>query len=398
MAQPARSRPPDDRTADPEVLETLRRANRRPGRWIALGVGVFALVALITWWVWPTGEQDGGWQQETVTRGPLVMTVTAVGKLEPVDSVEIGSDLSGRLETVAVRTNDPVTAAEELARLDPEPFENVVAQARAQVASARAALTQARVNLESGKRDQGRAARLLEDGAVTQVEADNADLAVEVGEANVSAARAQLAQATATLERAEDDLRDSVITSPIDGVVTQRYVDPGQTVVSAMQATPLFEIASDLGQMKAEVGIDEADIGVVSEGLPATFTVSAWPNRVFEATVASVDIAPDPTQAVVTYDAELRISNDDLALRPGMTATADIEIGRLDDVLQVPGAALRFTPKNAEPGKGPTVWRLVDKAPQPIAVTVLGSDGARSAIAGEGVTDDLVVLVGGEVR
>ena len=300
VAQPAKSLHTEStHTADPEVLATLKRANRRPGRWLGIGVGAAALAALVTWWVWPSADSEAGWETEAVTQGPLVMTVTAVGQLEPVDSVEIGSDLSGRIETVAVRANDEVLAGQELARLDPEPFENLVTQSRAQVASARAALTQASVNLTSSQRDEGRLGRLLGEGAATQAEYDNAQLAVQVGKASVAAARAQLDLALAALDRAQDNLRDSVITSPIDGVVTQRYVDPGQTVVSAMQATPLFEIASDLKQMKAEVGVDEADIGAVSEGLPATFTVSAWPNRVFQATVASVAIAPDPAQAVL---------------------------------------------------------------------------------------------------
>ena len=159
---------------------------------------------------------------------------------------------------------------------------------------------------------------------------------------------------------------------PLHNTLTQRHVDPGQTVVSSLQATPLFEVASDLAQMEAEVAVDEADIGRVSAGQPATFTVTAWPDRTFNAVVHSVDIAPDPNETVVVYDAELRLNNADLALRPGMTATAEIEVGRLEGVLLVPSAALRYSPKimlqggrmvGEVSGDQPKVWTLKNDTP-----------------------------------
>ncbi len=165
-----------------------------------------------------------------------------------------------------------------------------------------------------------------------------------------------------------------------------------------MQATPLFDIASDLGQMLAKVGVDEADIGRVVAGQPARFTVSAWPDRTFDARVYTVDLAPDPTQAVVTYDAELRLENADGALRPGMTATASIEVGRVDDALLVPAQALRYRPAGLEVPEEPAVWRLDGKKPAPVHVHVLGNDGSTAAIEASDLAEGDLVIIGGNGR
>jgi len=382
------SEPP---SPDAEVAETLRQGRRRPGRWLWVGAGVIGVGGLLTWAFWPTSGEQDRWELGDVTQGDLVVRVTAVGPLAAVDSVEVGSDLSGRIERVLVDVNDRVSEGQELARIEPARYENAVAQVEASLAQARASLRQAQVQLESADLDLERASSLASQGAMTQAELDTARITRDAQRAAVAAARASVAYQQAALDRAREDLADSVIVSPIDGVVTQRHVDPGQTVVSSLQATPLFEVASDLAQMEAEVAVDEADIGRVRAGQPATFTVTAWPDRTFEAEVHSVDIAPDPTQAVVVYDAELRLDNTDLALRPGMTATAEIEVGRLDDVLLVPSAALRYTPRTmiqggqmiAPPGEGPRVWTLQDDKPVPVDVTVLGSDGRQTAVQGE---------------
>jgi HlyD family secretion protein len=174
--------------------------------------------------------------------------------------------------------------------------------------------------------------------------------------------------------------------------MVHRYVEPGQTVVSAMQATPLFEVASDLHALKIEAGVDEADVGRVRGGQAAAFTVSAWPERTFLATVASVDLAPDPDATVVSYKAELRVGNPDLALLPGMTATAEIEVASLQDVVQVPATALRYHLRGADSSED-TVYVLVDNEPQAMKVEVLGTDGLTVAV--DGVEPGTAVIVGG---
>jgi HlyD family secretion protein len=400
VTDPRIETPPDadQDPPDPEVLATLARDGRGPGRWIALIIAVALLAALGGYLAWPRGDPAAGWEQRPAVRGDLPLTVTAVGKLDPVDSVQVGSDLSGRLIEVVVRANDRVAAGQVIARLDPEPFDNAVVQAEAQLASARAVVVQAQANLTAAERDIDQLGRLVAQGAATRAELERAQTAVEVGRANLRGARAQRDQAAAARDRAGDNLRHSAIVAPIAGVVARRYVDPGQTVVSAMQATPLFDIASDLGQMLAKVGVDEADIGRVAAGQAARFTVSAWPEREFRARVFSVDLAPDPAQAVVTYDAELRLENADLALRPGMTATASIEVGRVDGALLVPAQALRFTPRGATPPAEPSVWRLRGRTAEPVAVHILGSDGSTTAIEADALTAGDLVIVGGSGR
>lgn len=399
--QPDGQAEPPSTTPDPEVAETLRQGRRRPGRWLLVALGAIALIALLTWVFWPTSGEQARWELGQVAQHDLVVQVTAVGPLAALDTVEVGSDLSGRIERVLVEVNDHVIVGQELARIEPARYENAVAQAEASVAQARASLRQAQVQLEATQLDLGRAQRLAKSNAITQAELDTARITHEAQQASVAAARASLAYQQAALARAKEDLADSVIVSPIDGVVTQRHVDPGQTVVSSLQATPLFEVASDLAQMEAEVAVDEADIGRVSAGQPATFTVTAWPDRTFNAVVHSVDIAPDPNETVVVYDAELRLDNADLALRPGMTATAEIEVGRLEGVLLVPSAALRYSPKimlqggrmvGEVSGDQPKVWTLKNDTPVAVPVEVLGSDGRLTAVRGELTVGQSVVL------
>lgn len=345
--------------------------------WSSLGLGI-GLVALVGC----SGNKDGpGYETQAATQGALVMEVTAVGTLQPMESVDIGSDLTGQVSEVLVEPNDEVEAGQVLAHLEPRPFQIVVSESKAAVASAKAAIKQAQVNLEKATTDLARTKRLVEQGAATQVEMLNASTQVELFKAQLSSSKAQLLQAQAGYARAMENLDDTTITSPIQGVVLQRQVEPGQTVVSSMSATTLFTVASDLKRMKAEVDIDEADVARLAPGQTAIFTVSAWSDRSFEAEVARVDLSPDPTSAVVVYVAELHLDNPDLALRPGMTATATIETGRLEDGLLVPSAALRFLPEGASKS-GTQVWILEGGKPVAVNVELLGSDGMHSAVSG----------------
>jgi len=382
---------------DPEVLAAIRPKRRfRVVGWL-VGLGGLGALALCGGLWAGFGGREQVYQAEMTRQGDLVTTVTAVGALEPLDSVEIGSDLSGRVTAVLVRVNDHVHAGDVLVRLDPSAYESTVAQSRAQVRSAEASVQQAWVTLRQRELERDRSSKLLALGASTAVEVEGAQLAWEAAEAALASTQAQLSLQRATLDRAEDQLEHTVITSPIDGVVTQRLVDPGQTVVSSMAATALLQIASDLAALKAVVDVDEADVGRVAIGQPAAFTVSAWPNRGFTAEVSTLDLAPDASQSVVVYPAELNVRNDDLSLRPGMTATAEIEIDRLVDQLLVPAAALRFSPKNADEAEATRVWVLpaAGKAPTAVPVEVIASEGAWTAItASPALAAGTSVLVG----
>ncbi|MBN2797745.1 MAG: efflux RND transporter periplasmic adaptor subunit [Deltaproteobacteria bacterium] len=377
-------------TPEPEALALLAPPKRR-SRWLWIGGGAALALLALSRVIWSGGGSEGQWETAEVGEGALELTVTAVGQLEPITSVEVSSELSGRVLEVLVLANDPVAAGQVLARLDPEPFESAVTQAAASAEASRAAVEQARVTLRAAELHLGRTTRLEARGAATAVEVEDAQVKVDAARATLSSARAQLDQAVAALDRKRQDVEKSVITSPIDGVVIRRQVEPGQTVVSAMQATSLFEVASDLGDLRAEVGVDEADVGRVAAGQSAHFTVSAWPDRVFEARVVTVDLAPDATASVVSYQTELHIDNAARLLRPGMTATAEIDVERLDGVAQVPTEALRFRPEDREPPAGSHLWTLSEGALVPVPITVLGSAGTLTAV--DGVAPGSVVVL-----
>lgn len=390
-----RAEPPDaDAGPDPEVVATLRGGGRRWGWWIA-GLLVVALAVFAT--VRLTRPPTILWQTAPVTLGDLTLEVTAVGQLEPLESVEVGSDLTAKVATVAVEVNDPVEAGSVLATLDATDFDHAVTQAQAQLASMKASLAAARVTRRAAEVDLGRVRVLQDRGVIAPADVETAELSLDSAVAQVAVAEAQVAQARSSLAAARSRLDDTRITAPIVGVVTRRLVDPGQTVVSAMQATPLFEVASDLARMKAEVAVDEADVGAVEPGQEATFTVSAWPDRTFTATVTRIDVAPQTEAGVVTYDAELHIDNADLALRPGMTATALIDVRSLAGVLQVPPASLRFDPADVTPPEGDHLWVLgADDEPVSVPVEVLGSDGQQTAVRSRSLQAGDAVIVGSE--
>ncbi|MEQ1567411.1 MAG: efflux RND transporter periplasmic adaptor subunit [Myxococcota bacterium] len=378
-------------TASPADLAVLEGPRRRWRWWV--GAAVLAAAGLGTWAATRTGAEPE-WETALVTRGPLVQKVTAVGPLEPLQSVEIGSDLTGTLSEVLVDENATVHKGDVLARLEPDTFENTVQQAEAAARSARAAWNKAAVEQERAVQERERSGRLVERGAATRLELDEATLTARAAAASVAASWAAVQQAEASLARARQDLGDTVITTPIDGVVIHRWVEPGQTVVSSMSATSLFEVATDLRALSVEVEVDEADIGLVQVGQPASFTVSAWPERTFDATVQGVDLAADDAATVVVYGTELRVDNADGALRPGMTVTAEIQVGRIDDALLVPAAAMRYRPQSAaEVPSGDHLWTVAGEQLVATPVRVLGSDGTSVAV--EGVSEGAAVVIGG---
>lgn len=380
-------------TPTPEDLAVLKSPRRR--RW-AWALALLALVSGVGGFLWSTRKApaNAGYETELVRRGDFTQRVTAVGKLAPLQHVELGSDLGGKVIEVRVKENDRVKAGEVLARLDPEPFESAVTQARASVASAQASLQKAKLDKEHAEGDLARVSQLIAAGAAATGELDDARYALDAAKSAIHMANAALDQARSVLERAQQDLENADIRSPIDGVVLHRLVDPGQTVVSAMSATALFDVASDLSALELEVSVDEADIGHVKVGQKASFTVTTWPDKVFEASVISIDPAADEQASVVVYGTHLLVTNPEGELRPGMTATAQIEVGDAQDVLLVSTRALRFRPIDVDGPDGPALWTLEGEQPVAVPVTVVASNGLDVEIRGEGLTEGMSVLVG----
>jgi HlyD family secretion protein len=377
-------------------------------RWLYLGGAGVAAVLLLAWALRGNGERVR-YTTEPARRGPLVVSVTATGALEPTVKVDIGSELSGTIRTVEVDWNDTVKVDQVLARLDTARLEAQVLQSRASLEAARARVAQTKASLKEAEAQLARLrhVREISGGKVPSVqELDAAEAALSRARADVASAEAAVAQAQATLETQETDLGKAVIRSPVDGVVLVRAVEPGQTVAASLQAPVLFTLAGDLAHMQLEVSVDEADVGQVEAGQTATFTVDAWPDLVFDAKVEQVRFGAETLEGVVTYATVLAVDNSERRLRPGMTATAEIVVRKVDDALLVPNAALRFVPPEPSgstsnglarvflPGprfrRGPRdeqapqreqrVFVLRDGAPEAVSVATGGSDGAFTEI------------------
>ncbi|MCA9513873.1 MAG: efflux RND transporter periplasmic adaptor subunit, partial [Myxococcales bacterium] len=287
------------------------------------------------------------WQTQAVERGELRTTISATGTLKPTRIVTVGAEVGGRILSVEARENDRVTKGQVLVRLDPETLNAQLEQAQASEDAATANVAEARASLAQAQRDEKRAKELAAKGISSAQTLEQAKSARSLASARVTAALAQEKLAKAKVQGVETDLAKAVIVAPIDGIVLTRYVEPGQAVVSSLQTPTLFEIAEDLTHMELQLDIDEADVGVVQAGQKATFTVDAYADKQFEATVEKVYFASTTTNNVVTYPAILTVDNSDLLLRPGMTSAATITTGVAENALIVPNAALRFSPRAA---------------------------------------------------
>ena len=347
------------RSLDEIVADEDHRGRRRRWVWLA-GLLVLIGAGVTLWWFGrpqPAAMHER-FELQTLSSGEVAREVVATGRLEARGAVEVGAEISGRVVSVEVDHEDRVEVGQALVRFDTESLDAQVAQAKAAVASAKAALAQAKVSLLEAERRELQAQTLHKQGFESHENFQAAKSATELAEAQVDAAAAALSAQRASYELTKTQASKAVIESPIAGVVISRYVDPGQTLAASFQTPTLFVIAEDLGRMKVVTPIDEADIGELTLGQRATFTVDAYPDMVFEAELVELRQEARIVQSVVTYDAVLYVENPEHKLRPGMTASVRIETARADDVLRVPTAALRFRPPGealpAETGVG--VW------------------------------------------
>ncbi len=394
----------------------------RRKKW-ALGAVCVAVVAAFSWWL---GSKEAGprYLTEAVTQGVLQVEVTANGTLEAEQKVTIGSELSGIVENVLVDVNDPIKHGQVLIELDTAKLKASVEKAKAALASAQAAQKEAVATLNEANAKYKRLlnVRKLSGGKTpAQTELDEQAAVVARAQASVDTAAAQIQTAQAELETAQTDLTKAYISSPIDGVVLARSVEPGYAVAASLQAVELLTLASDLRTLELEIDVDEADVSVVKPGQKATFTVSAYPNKNFPATLTKVAYGPTESDTnVVTYTAYLKVSNEELLLRPGMTATARIVTENRENALLVPNTALRFAPSVSKGSgsavdslmMGPprqsnkvskevggvttqrknTVWVLRGGNAQEVDIITGASDGTRTeVISGDLKSGDLVI-------
>ena len=367
-----------------------------------------------------------------VESGPLTAVVAATGTLNPVVSVQVGSQVSGQIKEILVDFNSPVKAGQLIARIDPETFQLRVRQAEADLEATRAAfavqraeLARARASLADAQRDYERKKLLVERNFISAAERDKAQTSYDVALASTQVAEAQASNSAAVvkqrdsqLEQAKVDLERTAIRSPVDGIVVKRSVDTGQTVAASLQAPELFIIAKSLTDMQVETSIDEADVGRIRLGQKSGFTVDAFPGRSFEGSVMQVRKSAQVVSNVVTYMVIISAANPDLVLLPGMTANVRIVVAHKDKVLKVLNTALRFKPaggaddKPAAPAPrvapgsagasrgggaaaGGKVW-VLDNDGKPKAVSIrLGlSDGTLTEVVSGELTEGSEVVVG----
>src|SRR5689334_5472144 len=309
-----------------------------------------------------------------LTRGDIVDTVGATGTLQAVTTVQVGSQVSGNIQWLGADFNSIVKKGQVIARLDPSLFEaqlqqvqaNLV-QARANLTKARSELDRARVQLTDAQQKFNRAQELSSKQLLAASELDSAKVAVDTAtaavasqQASVTQSQAQVTQAEASVNQSQVNRDHTVILAPIDGIVTQRNVDVGQTVAASMQAPTLFIIAADLAEMQVNANIDEADVGRIRPGQNVSFRVDAYPTDNFVGTVTQVRLQPVVVQNVTTYGAVITVPNRQLKLKPGMTANLKIEIAKRTNALRIPNAALRFRPTDE-------VFAALNQTPPPEA-------------------------------
>ncbi|MGZ9030776.1 MAG: efflux RND transporter periplasmic adaptor subunit [Burkholderiaceae bacterium] len=312
---------------------------------LLLGLLMVALVVGGGWW-FAAGRKDDAPQFRTakVEKGPITATVSSTGTLNPVTSVQVGSQVSGQIKELFVDFNSPVKQGMLIARIDPETFQYRVRQAEADLEAARSGAGRAEVALINADRDLKRSKELVARNFVSPAELDRAQSTYDLAAAELRTARAVIQQRNAALASARVDLSRTEIRAPVDGVVIKRTVDVGQTVAASLQAPELFVIARDLRDMQVETSIDEADVGRIRVGQRASFTVDAFPGRPFAGEVKSVRKAAQNVQNVVTYIAIISANNERGELLPGMTANVRITTDSRESVLKVANSALRFRP------------------------------------------------------
>ncbi len=344
-----------------------------------------------------------------VTRGSVVAKVSATGTLDPVDTVQVGTQVSGTIATLGADFNEPVRQGQTIATLDQAVFSSQVTQAEATVIRLRAELQRAKVQLDDSKLKLSRAEQLAQRQLIAAQEVDTARSDTKVAEVTVSSAEAQLNQAVAALDQAKVNLSHTVIVSPVSGIVLSRNVEVGQTVAAGLQAPTLFIIARNLDTLQLNARVDESDVGRVKPNQPVTFTVDAYPGKDFTGKVRQVRLQPTVTNNVVSYTTVIDVPNPEQQLKPGMTATLDIEVARADDVLQVPTAALRFTPTDAmlestgsapeantarKGGRGSQVWIQTATGIAPLTVRAGLTDNVTVEVTGPGLEEGEQVVTG----
>ena len=372
--------------------QPIQRRTRPASLWI---IGILCLLLVGAGYLYLTTAQDSTIRFKTaaVERGTIARVVTATGTVEPVLSVEVGSEVSGTIQSLQADFNSIVSAGDVIARIDPEPFQARLEQEQASLLSAKARLAQADAELSLKKRDLMRAKALLKQGFISQADLDVEQTEYQSAVAQVDLHRALVNQAIAAVDAVQFDLDHTIIYSPVDGTVIDRKINAGQTVAASFQTPALFIIAEDLTRMRVIAHVGEADIAEVAQEQPVTFRVDAYSDREFSGRVTQVRIASKEEDTVVTYDVAIDVDNPKLLLKPGMTADVEIVVESVTEALVIPNVALRFSPPAASSAEAQThdaaIAETGSDETHRSSVWILGADGTpRKMMMGVGLADD----------
>jgi len=410
-----------------EIRINEKELEGKKRRWIFLFLLIFVIGVSIFLFLRKKEERHSiKYITEEVKKGDLIVTVTATGNLQALNQVNVGVEVSGTIEKIYVDYNQHVKKGQILAKLDLSKFEAQVYRSEARLKAAEAAFMKAEADLRLAKINMRRlrkAYRLSHGKVPSKIELDEAEARLRAAEAAVNSAKADIYEAKADLKYYKTELSKAIIYSPMDGIVLEKHVEEGQTVAAAFKTPTLFTIAEDLRRMELHVDVDEADIGKVKVGQDATFTVDAYPNRIFFAKVREVRFAPKIVEGVVTYETILDVDNRDLALRPGMTATAKIIVKKIKDAILIPNKALRFvfpkkikkkkekrgflsmiiphppkrfaTERKIESFKGRKrrIWILKGGRPVPVIITIGETDGVMTQVLSGNIKPGTKVII-----
>jgi HlyD family secretion protein len=380
-------------------------ALRRNAGTIVILLVVAATIAGPILWLRSRPAPSVKYRTESISRKAITGKVIASGTLSALVTVQVGTQVSGKIDKLYADYNTRVKAGEIVAKIDPQTYKALADQAEGNYLAAQASVSKAEADARGAERTYARTKALHDQGIDSQSDVDNALTLSESSRAAVEVAKAQVVQTRAALDLARVNLSYTNIVAPIEGVVISRSVDVGQTVAASLSAPTLFTIAEDLTKMQVDTSVAEADVGQLKEGMPATFTVDAFPGRTFPGQVREIRNAAVTVQNVVTYDVVIGVDNTDLRLRPGMTANVTIVYDERASALAAPNAALRFHPPGSpkEGGKqsgaakdgtsGRTVYMLVRGSPQPVVVHTGLTDGLVTELVGDEVREGDEVVV-----
>lgn len=381
-----------DATAKARIQSGLLIMRRHP-YWVTGVLGLAVIVGIYVWWSQRTPAPH--YVTNPVTRGTIIKSIITTGTVNPVVTVQVGSYVSGVIQSLYCDYNTVVKAGQLCAKIDPRPYQLVVDQHKADLASAKAQLEKDRASLAYAKTNYDRDLSLLKEGIVSQDTIDTDKSAYEQGKAQIALDQAAIRQNEAALNAALVNLGYTDIVSPVDGVVVSRNIDVGQTVAASFQTPTLFLIAKDLTKMQVDTNVSESDVGNAKVGQKASFTVEAYPDKTFWGKVTQIRQAPITVQNVVTYNVVVSVDNPKLELLPGMTANTRIIADECRDCLRVPLQALRFSPtgltikkdtatsaQNTDDQQQSRVWVLRNGIPQPVPITTGLRDNSFVEVTG----------------